>query len=339
MSISASAELAPSSTSVAQRGRVRAIVSTVFLALAVLITPVIVTSVAVGVTLTDADRFTRTFAPVAHDPELQAVVSKTLGDAAVDAVAQHDPAGALERYLKESGASAAVQLSAKFLGASALQALETSAREHIDSYVASDNFARLWEGSLRTVHRTLTGAVTDENPSALLRLDADGTLWLNSTVVSQAAADFVADRAPTVADFIPTEDIADVRLAQDPVLAQVRAAARSAPLLITIPLVVGAVLLAVGVVLARRRLRALAWTLGVASAVLVAFGVIVGGLSLPAQTPQQAMISAFAAPVQALISGPAVIVALILAVATLAVSGGTFLMRNTTEPVDVAPHS
>ncbi len=75
-------------------------------------------------------------------------------------------------------------------------------------------------------------------------------MWLNSTVVAQAAAEFVAQRSQTIADFIPAEGIADVKLAQDPVFAQVRTAARAVPLLITVPLIVGAVVLAVGIAVA-----------------------------------------------------------------------------------------
>lgn len=327
-------------TSPAQRpartSRVRTVFSAVCLTLAVLIAPVIVTSTAAGIALTNTDRFVDTFAPVATDPELQAVVSQTLGDAAVEAVAQHDPAGALERYLKDSGASQAVQLSARLLGAYALQGLETAARENIDTFVSSENFATLWAASLSTVHRTLVGAVADEADDALLRLDADGTMWLNSTVVAQAAVDFVEPRSSTIAGFIPTENIADVKLAQDPAFAQVRTIARSVPLLITVPLAVGVILLAAGVVLAQRRWRALAWTAGAASLVIALFGVVVGSISMAADTPQRAVIGAFVVQVQELISGPAIVVALILAVATLAGSAGALIVRKAT-PRDGAP--
>ena len=336
MSTSDSAEGAAQQSRRTGRSRARGISSAIFLTLAVLLAPVIVTSVSAGVVLTDTDRFADTFAPVANDPDLQAAVSQAVGDAAVNAVAQHDPVEALEAYLKEAGASPAVQMSARLLGAYALQGLETSTRDKIDTFVASDTFAALWTGALRTVHQTITGAVANDTESSLLRLDADGTIWLNSTVVAKAAVEFLEPRSAMVAGFIPTEDIADVRLAHDPAFAQVRTAARSVPLLITVPLVAGAVVLAVGILLARRRWRALAWTAGAASGVMVVFGIIVGSLTLPADTPQQAIIRAFVLQAQELISGPAVTVALILAIATLIGSVGGLIVRNAT-PRDAAP--
>lgn len=315
--------------------RVRAVASAVLLTLAVILAPIVVTSVSAGMVLSDTDRFADTFAPVAADPQLQAAVSQGLGDAAVNVVAQSNPAESLEQYLKESGASQAVQLSARYLGSYVLQALETAVRENLDAFVSSEQFAQLWEGSLRTLHHTMTTAVGDQADTAVLRLDESGTLWLNSTVVAQAAVTFLETRTPTIVEFIPTEGIADVRIAQDPAFAQVRTAARSVPLLITVPLVALAVVLVAGVLLARRRWRALAWTAGAASLVMVLYGIAVGSFELPHETPEQAIISAFMVPVQGLIAGPAVTFALITACATLVGTAGVLFVKKAT-PRDAA---
>ena len=119
----------------------------------------------VRVTVLDTDRYVETMAPIADSPDVQQAVAERL-DAAI--ASRVDYAALLSEALPDQADPLAPALAG---------ALRQAVRSRLDAFVASDEFAGLWEEANRRAHSRVVALMTT-GESGRLRLD-DDTVFLD----------------------------------------------------------------------------------------------------------------------------------------------------------------
>lgn len=260
------------------QGRLRASAAVILVLIGALLAPVAVLGTWARAQLVDTDRFVQTFAPLAQKPEVQYFVAKEVTDGIeqnvdidamvsdlFDGIAQLDlpPAAARTLPLLEGTAASGVR---SLIGSG------------VETVVESPQFASVWETTLRETH-TRAIAVIEGDPNSVLQLSHDGVLTLSlGTVISEVKAALVS-QGIGFAEAIPVIDRSVPLLASDS-LVQVRTLYQVAVIFgFWLPWVALGALTA-GVLLARRRTRALSWAgIGVAATLLLlAVGIGIGRL-------------------------------------------------------------
>lgn len=220
--------------------------------------------------LVHTDTFVAAYAPLARDPEVQALVVA----AVTDAFTRTDLAALVERATDGMTGLPLPDGAAELLGdldeAALTARVETMARE----VVASDTFATLWERSLRGSHGGIRAVLEGDS---VVSVDDLGTVRLELGPVVEEVRRRLVDSGWWIAWLIPQVDLA-LTVTEIPALgAFVRTAGRIDTAGTWLP-VVTVVALAVGVGIARRRRSALVLAAaGVALGMgLLAAGVVVG---------------------------------------------------------------
>ena len=268
-----------------KRGPSWTVIATVLIALGCVLAPVAVIAGWAKSTLTETDTFVATYAPLAHDPRVQAYVV----DQAATAIDQNvDIEGLTTEVIdgiKALGTRPRASAALDALKGPATQGIDTLIRDGINAFVVSDAFTQTWERALRVSHTQLLATLTND-PQALVAAQSDGTIGIQlGPIVEDVKAALLA-RNITVASRIPPID-RTIPIAQANQIPTVQAGYRTIVALGGwLPWVVLA-LLAVGVLVARRRSVALvgaAVGLGLAMLVLL-LGFTVGRAVLLTSVP------------------------------------------------------
>lgn len=259
-----------------KRGRLRAVGAIALIAVGALLAPVALIGGWARAELVDTDRFVETFAPVVTRPAVQDYISAQ----AEQAIAQHvdveglvgDLLGGVEQLDLPPKAKAALPL----LKAPAVAGVESLISTAVDRVVRSPEFARVWSTALRETHRRAIAVIQDD-PSSAVRLGDDGTLSLQLDSVVAEVKRSLQQQGFGFASAIP-EVHRSIPLAASDSLALVRTVYQlSTAAGYWLPwLSLG--LLALGVLVARGRLRAIAWAGAAlaASLLLLASGLGIG---------------------------------------------------------------
>lgn len=267
---------APSAPARRGRGRARAAAAIVLVALGALLAPVALVGGWARAELVDTDRFVETFAPVVTKPAVQDYIAAQ----AEQAIAQHvDVSGLVDDLLGGIGqldlpprAKAALPL----LKAPAVAGVESLVSTAVDGVVRSPEFAQVWATALRETHRRAIAVIQDD-PSSAVKLGDDGTLSLQLDPIIAEVKQSLQKQGFGFAAAIP-EVHRSIPLAASDSLALVRTVYQLANAVGTwLPwLALG--FLALGVCVARNRLRATAWTGAVlaVSLLLLASGLGIG---------------------------------------------------------------
>lgn len=224
----------------------------------------------------DTDMYVATVAPLAHDPAVQAAVSQRITDEIVTRLDVRSVTGSVVDALIARG-----DLSPTV--SSALGALSTPLANGVESFIArqvrglvrSPEFAQAWEQANREAHVQLVALLTGEHaPSVEVH---DNVVSVNlSTIIDAVKARLVA-RGFTLAERLPTVQ-AQFTIIQSADIVRAQRAFRLLDASATALPIVGLVLLAGGVFLARSRRRAvIGAALGVAgSMLLLSLGLAIG---------------------------------------------------------------
>ena len=180
----------------------------------------------------ETESFVETLKPLATHPEIQEVVTDQVTDAIVTEFLQLSPI------------------------ASAL--VNPIVRGQVEIFVESPQFAQIWETSLREIHaRTIR--LLEGDPNAALQLDDEGLVSLNlGPIVAGVKGDLVA-QGIVLANLIPEVDRSVVIISSESFLT-LRTVFRVVEFVNYWLSFVVIGLVAVGVVVATSRLRAIAWT-------------------------------------------------------------------------------
>lgn len=252
------------------------VLATVLVVIGAILAPVAVVSTWAQRELTDTDYFVSTFAPLAKQPGVQNLVTTQ----ATQAIDQSLNIDALTKQVFDGIAGAGIPPKAadalKGLAGPAADGIRGLIQGTISKFVQSQAFSDLWTQTLRTAHSQL-GQTMNGDPNALITIGANGAIGLQLAPVIEAVKKVLVDKGLTIAQNIPV-------IKKTIVIAHTT----SATLVQTIyglTIALGTwlpwlvlVLLAAGVLVARRRSTALVWA-AVAlfvSMVLVALGITVG---------------------------------------------------------------
>ncbi|GAA1794210.1 hypothetical protein [Leucobacter iarius] len=259
-----------------KRGRLRAVGAIALIAIGALLAPVAVIGSWARAELVDTDRFVETFAPVVTRPAVQDYISAQ----AEQAIAQHvdveglvgDLLGGVEQLDLPPKAKAALPL----LKAPAVAGVESLISTAVDRVVRSPEFARVWSTALRETHSRAIAVIQDD-PSSAVRLGDDGTLSLQLDSVVAEVKRSLQQQGFGFASAIP-EVHRSIPLAASDSLALVRTVYQLATAAGTWLPWLSLGLLALGVLVARGRLRAIAWAGAAlaASLLLLASGLGIG---------------------------------------------------------------
>ncbi|MFJ9633624.1 hypothetical protein ACIRU8_38630 [Streptomyces sp. NPDC101175] len=248
----------------AQRARgprhpVRSLVAVLLVVLGCVLAPLGVVAAWTADTVGDTDRYVKTVAPLATQPDIQDAVAGRVTSAVMDHLdltTLLSGVAPAQRPLLEKALGA--------LGGSLEDAVRAFVHDKARAVAASDAFARIWKDANRRVHSTVDKALTGSGGGAV-QLDG-GAVTLDVAPVVDQVKQRLVDDGMTVAAKIP-EIHTSITLVRNDDLDAYRKYFRLLQLAgFWLPLV-AVLLVAAGVLLARRRRRALVTgALGVAAA-------------------------------------------------------------------------
>jgi len=204
-------EVQPSAGAVApapgrrSRGRGWTVLSAFLIVLGCVMAPLAVVGGWAKSTLTDTDAFVATYAPLAHDPEVQAFV---IDQATAEINKKLDIEQLTSEVLdgiKALGTRPAASAALEALKAPAAQGLQTVIRNGVTEFVTSEAFAQSWERALRISHTQLLATLRND-PNALITAQSDGTIGIQlGPIVEDVKAALLA-RGLSIASRIPPVD-------------------------------------------------------------------------------------------------------------------------------------
>jgi len=248
------------STRPPSRGRGRTAAAIVLVVIGLLLAPVAVVSAWARLQLVDTDRFVATFAPLAEDPAVQAY----LADEVTTAIEERVDIDGLTKDVFDGIASLDLPPRAQdalgLLQGPAAEGLRTLVGRAVERVVESPAFADVWATTLRVSHTQFVAALQGD-PDAALAIGDDGTLSVQLGPVIEAVKERLAENGVGFASAIPviTRSVVVAQVDSLVLVQTIYALAVAAGT--WIPWLVLA-LLAGGVLLAKRRSVALAWTAG-----------------------------------------------------------------------------
>ncbi len=309
------------------RGRGWSVLSALLIIVALILAPVTIVAGYAKNQLTDTEMFVSTLAPLAKDPAVQQVVSGAVVDAVNSAVDIPGITAEVFAGLAQLNLPPTARTALAALEGPTVLGLKSFVASTVDKLVASDQFAQIWEQTLRVSHSQLTATLAGD-PGALTQIGGDGSLSIQiGPIVAAVKQRLVADGVG-FASSIP-----DVN--RSVVIAQSRSFTQMA-VLYGLVVAVGAwlpfvslALAAAGVLAARRRRRALAAT-SIALAVMmlalggaIAVGRELSGTLLPQGVlTRGAVLAGYDAIVEAAVNTVIAVGALAVAVALFAWATG-----------------
>lgn len=253
----------------------RAVVAAILIALGVLLAPVSVATGWAKATLTDTDSFVATYAPLAHDAEVQQFIVDRTVSAIDERLNIEGLVSDLITGLTGLGTPPRATVALQALQGPAVQGIRATITRSVDGMVRSDSFATLWAETLRVSHRQ-TILLLENNPEAVLRAGQNGSIGIQLAPIISRAKERLLAEGFSFASAIPVID-RTVVLAQVDAMPAVKAIyATTLTVGLWLPWVVLALLVG-GVLLSRSKPRATIWAaagFGLSMlALLIGFGV------------------------------------------------------------------
>jgi hypothetical protein len=132
----------------------------------------------------DTDRFVSRAGPLIENPDVQDALSARITNEVMQLV---DPRALFVQVLPERGQLLAAPLS---------NAVEGFVRNRVDDFVQTDQFARLWEGSIRVAHHTATQVL--KGKSEALAAVQDGRVQLNILPMIDSVLKQITSSSPEI---------------------------------------------------------------------------------------------------------------------------------------------
>ncbi|MFF2370980.1 hypothetical protein [Agromyces sp. NPDC058110] len=249
---------AAASEKVRRSGRGRVAVATVLVIIGVLLAPIAVLGAWAKTQLVDTDTFVATFAPLADDPQVQAVVSEKATDAVLESVDIEGYTSAVFDAIKDLGLPPRAEQALGLLEGPATQGIQSLVGQIVNRFVTSDAFGDIFEQALRVTHKQTIAALQGSSDTAI-DISAAGELGIQLGPIVSAVKERLVDAGVGFASAIPDVDRVIVIAQSDalPTVQIVYALAVSAGT--WLPWVAVAFLVA-GILVAPRRRTAIIWT-------------------------------------------------------------------------------
>ncbi|WP_448005743.1 hypothetical protein [Agromyces bauzanensis] len=314
---------APVTARPARRRWGRTAAAVVLVVIGLLLAPVAVISAWARLELVDTDRFVATFGPLAEDPGVQAYIGDQVTAAIEEQVDIPGLTADVFDGLRQLDLPPRAEQALGLLEAPATQGLQSLVSGVVDRVVESDAFADVWATALRVTHRQFVAAMQGD-PDAALAIGGEGTISVQLGPIIEAVKDRLEEQGVGFASAIPVIERSIV-VAQNDAFVLVQTVYTLAVAVGTwLPWLVLALLVA-GVLVAKRRAAALAWTAGgfALSMLILASGVGIGrafflGAVSPSIMPADAAGALYDGLVQLMLSTILALFVLALFVAVIA---------------------
>lgn len=255
------------------------LLATILIIIGALLAPVALVSAWAERQLTNTDYFVATFAPLADDPAGQAYISDQVTTVANENINASELTAELFDGIADLDLNPRAEAALLALEGPAAQAIESLVNSTVERLVTSQQFSDLFERVLRRGHVQMI-ATMQGDPNAVVDIESNGTIGIELGPIVEEVKSGLVDRGIEIADRIPEVDRTIVLASSD--------AAPTAQTIYAVTTVLGAwlpwvalVSLAAGVVVARRRARALIWAgIAVALSTLLLLAVIAIGQPL-----------------------------------------------------------
>lgn len=306
-----------------RRHRGRTVAAVALVVIGLLLAPVAVVSAWARLQLIDTDRFVATFAPLAEDPDVQAFIATEVTTAIDDEVDIPSLTKDVFDGIRSLDLPPRADDALGLLEGPAAEGITRLVATAVDRIVASDAFAEIWAAALRASHRQFTAALQGD-PDAALAIGPNGTLSIQLGPVIEAVKQRLEDQGIGIASAIPVIEKSVVIATSDSLTLVQTVYALAVAVGTWLPFVV-LLLLAAGVLVAKRRSAALVWTAGGLALTmlltLAGFGTarlfFVGTVS-PSIMPAAAAESIYGGLTDLMVSTIAAIIVLAIAVALIA---------------------
>ena len=260
------------------RGTWRGVLSSTIIVIAALLVPVSIVSAWARTELVDEDAFVATFAPLAQDPAVQALVVDQATQAIDESLDLAGLTNDLFDGLEDLGLPARATAAIDLLRGPAVEGLRGLVGTSVAELVNSDLFASVWESALRASHRGLAAAATGGTPAGAVTISDSGEVGISLAPIIDEVKQRLVAQGIGFASAIPSVDRTIV-LVQSDALVSVRIVYGLAATIgwwlpiVTLALFVG------GVLLARRKSVAL---VGIGVAIAVGAGTLAIALAIGA---------------------------------------------------------
>ncbi|MGO4534562.1 hypothetical protein [Leifsonia sp. 2MCAF36] len=305
------------------------LLATVLIVVGAILAPLAVVASWAKVQLTDTDSFVATYAPLAHDPDVQSFVTDESVKAIKDNVDIPQITSQVIDGITQLGTGPVATKALDSLKAPLAQGIVSLMQTTIQRFVASDAFAQVWQQALRTSHDQLI-ATMQNNPKAAITVGSDGSVGIQLAPIIGRVKQLLVDQGLTFASRIPTVD-RTITVAQSSSIPTLQ-------LFYGLAIAAGAWLpwvaiglLALGVLVARRRALALVWAsvaLGLAMALtLAAIGIgrlVFVASASPSLVPSALARTLFSTVTDAMIATAVAVLVLAIAVAVVGWFAGPF---------------
>ncbi|GGE90604.1 hypothetical protein [Mycetocola zhadangensis] len=256
------------------------VLATVLIVLGALLAPVALVASWSKTVLTDTDQFVATYAPLSEDPRIQAYVVDEALLVINEQIDIPQITSDVIDGITELGTGPRATEALELLKGPAASGVESLMESGVTTFVESEAFSNVWASALRISHTQLVKAM-GADPDAALQLGDDGSVGIQLGPIIDAVKSALLDQGIELANQIPAVDRTIV-IAQSDALASVQLAYGAAVTLGSWLPWIAIVLLALGVLVARRRPIALIWA-AIALALsmgLALAGFVVGSLAL-----------------------------------------------------------
>ena len=253
--------------------RIRSALAVILVVASVLLAPVAVLGTWARVQLVDTERFTATFAPLAQEATVQELITDQVMVGITDNVDFDGIVEAVFSGLATLDLPDQAEATLPLLQAPAAAGMESMVRTAVGEVVASPQFAQLWSSVLTFSHEQAV-TLLQANPDGIIELGSDGALAIQLGPLIEETQELLVAQGFGFAENLPVIE-QTIPIVQADSLVLIRSlyeVAVTAGFLL--PWVV-LVLLLIGVVLAQRKMRALAWG---AAGIAVSVGLLGAGL-------------------------------------------------------------
>lgn len=251
------------------------LLAAVLILIGALLAPVAVVSSWAKVQLTDTDAFVAAYAPLAKDAGVQSFVTSQTMDVIQENVDVPAITSDVVDGITSLGTGPAATRALEALKGPAAQGILSLMRSTVDAFVRSDAFAQVWQEALRASHTQLV-ATMQNDPKAAIAVGSDGSVGVQLGPIIDRVKAILVKQGLTFASQIPSVD-RTITIAQNSSLPTIQ-------LFYGVAVAAGAwlpwvalLLLAAGVVVARRRALALVWA---AVALALSMVIIVAGIGI-----------------------------------------------------------
>lgn len=305
----------------------RALVSAICITLASILVPVSIVGSWARVQLVSEDAFVATFAPLAHDPDVQNLVIEKATGAIDDSVDIDGITNDLFDGLAGLGLPPRAESALQLLRQPAIAGVHSLVNTAVTRIVQSDAFAEIWRKALVASHRALVASATGDQSGAIT-VNGQGVVGIQLGPVIDELKSALEQQGFGFASAIPTIN-ATIVVAQSDALLVVNTVYNLAVTIGYWLPVLALVLFAAGILAARRRSVALLGTgigftvgAGVLAIALSAASVVLGLNAPSLGIPSQTLDTIYFAVVDAMRDTSVVLVFLGLIIAIAAWLGG-----------------